>query len=40
MVADAQRSRAPIQRMADTVSGIFVPAVIAAAAVAFLARMS
>src|SRR3954468_1997306 len=37
MVADAQRSRAPIQRMADTVSGWFVPAVIAAAALAFVA---
>lgn len=36
MVAQAQRSRAPIQRMADRVSGWFVPAVIAAAAVAFL----
>lgn len=34
MVADAQRSRAPIQRMADTVSGWFVPAVIAAALIA------
>src|SRR5688572_10162498 len=33
MVGEAQRSRAPIQRLADTVSGIFVPAVIAAAAV-------
>jgi Cu+-exporting ATPase len=31
MVAEAQRSRAPIQRMADQVSGWFVPAVIAAA---------
>ncbi|MCG3012192.1 haloacid dehalogenase, partial [Pseudomonas aeruginosa] len=28
MVADAQRSRAPIQRMADSVSGWFVPLVI------------
>ena len=37
MVAQAQRSRAPIQRMADRVSGWFVPAVIAAAAVAFAA---
>ncbi|MGR4863549.1 heavy metal translocating P-type ATPase [Caulobacter sp. LARHSG274] len=37
MVADAQRSRAPIQRMADQVSGWFVPAVIVAAAVAFAA---
>ena len=31
MVAEAQRSRAPIQRMADTVSGWFVPAVIVVA---------
>lgn len=36
MVADAQRSRAPIQRMADEVSGIFVPVVIAVAVVAFV----
>ena len=35
MVAEAQRSRAPIQRMADAVSGWFVPAVIAAALLAF-----
>ncbi len=33
MVASAQRSRAPIQRMADVVSGWFVPLVIAAAIV-------
>ncbi len=36
MVAQAQRSRAPIQRMADQVSGWFVPAVIAVAAIAFV----
>jgi Cu+-exporting ATPase len=35
MVAQAQRSRAPIQRMADLVSGWFVPAVIVVAALAF-----
>ena len=35
MVAEAQRSRAPIQRVADTVSAVFVPAVIAIAAVTF-----
>jgi len=34
MVAEAQRSRAPIQRMADMVSGWFVPAVISIALVA------
>jgi len=37
MVADAQRSRAPIQRLADQVAGWFVPAVIAAAIIAFIA---
>ncbi len=37
MVANAQRSRAPIQRMADRVSGYFVPAVIGAAILAFAA---
>lgn len=37
MVADAQRSRAPIQRLADQFAGWFVPAVIAAAMIAFIA---
>jgi P-type Cu+ transporter len=37
MVAQAQRSRAPIQRLADQVSGWFVPLVIAVAIVAFIA---
>jgi Cu+-exporting ATPase len=37
MVAAAQRSRADIQRLADRVSGYFVPAVIAAAVIAFAA---
>lgn len=37
MVAEAQRSRAPIQRLADEVAGWFVPAVILIAAVAYLA---
>jgi Cu+-exporting ATPase len=36
MVADAQRSRAPIQKLADTVSGYFVPAVIGVAIVTFV----
>ena len=35
MVAGAQRSRAPIQRLADQVSGWFVPVVVAIALVAF-----
>jgi Cu+-exporting ATPase len=37
MVAEAQRSRAPIQRLADQVSGWFVPLVVGAAIVAFFA---
>ena len=36
-VARAQRSRAPVQRLADRVSAVFVPAVIAVAVLAFLA---
>ncbi|MBP9663176.1 MAG: cadmium-translocating P-type ATPase [Pyrinomonadaceae bacterium] len=37
MVGEAQRSRAPIQRMADVVSAYFVPAVIVVAVIAFVA---
>ncbi len=37
MVANAQRSRAPVQRLADQVSGWFVPLVIAVALIAFAA---
>src|SRR5438477_519771 len=37
MVAEAQRSRAPIQKLADTVSGWFVPGVIIAALLTFAA---
>lgn len=37
LVAEAQRSRAPIQRLADQVSGWFVPAVIGVALLAFIA---
>ncbi len=36
MVSEAQRSRAPIQRLADTVSAWFVPAVVLAAVVTFI----
>lgn len=36
MVADAQRSRAPIQGLVDRVAGVFVPAVVLVAAIAFL----
>ncbi len=36
MVANAQRSRAPIQKVADTVAGWFVPAVVLAAAITFV----
>ena len=37
MVSQAQRSRAPIQRLADVASGYFVPAVLAAAFITFVA---
>ncbi len=40
MVADAQRSRAPIQRLADQVAGWFVPAVIGVAVLAFIVWVS
>ena len=39
MVSEAQRSRAPIQRLADVVAGWFVPTVIAVALLAFVAWM-
>ncbi len=39
MVADAQRSRAPIQGLADKVAGIFVPAVLAVAVLTFVIWM-
>jgi Cu+-exporting ATPase len=39
MVAEAQRSRAPVQRLADTVSAWFVPAVAVIAIAAFIAWM-
>ncbi len=37
MVGEAQRTRAPIQRLADTIAGWFVPVVLAVAAIAFVA---
>ncbi len=37
MVANAQRSRAPIQKLADSVAGMFVPAVIGIAVLSFVA---
>jgi Cu+-exporting ATPase len=40
LVSQAQRSRAPIQRLADKVSGYFVPAVIAIAAITFIAWLA
>ncbi len=37
MVSDAQRSRAPVQRLADKVAGYFVPAVVLVAILTFIA---
>ena len=36
MVANAQRSRAPIQKLVDKAAGVFVPMVIAVAALSFV----
>jgi Cu+-exporting ATPase len=40
MVAEAQRSRAPVQRVADVVAGYFVPAVVLVAVATFLAWLA
>ena len=40
MVAEAQRTRAPIQKLADQVAGIFVPVVVAVAAATFFAWLT
>ncbi len=40
LVGEAQRSRAPIQRLADKVSAIFVPAVVAASLITFIAWLA
>ena len=40
LVGEAQRSRAPVQRLADSVAALFVPAVVAVALVAFLAWLA